>query len=191
MGIYEAFKNFYGEGYAETLPQELVEVYEIEACLSCVDGCDTLLLIQKSTGKKMVAKCYTEDSELFDKTESKQLEGIRSDALPYFVGEYQNEKYRCIVREYIEGVSLDEYVKGHIMTEDVARDLAIALAKAMKALHTSDPVIIHRDIKPKNIIVRDDGSVALIDFGISRVYKKEANSDTIFRGTEGFAPPEQ
>lgn len=44
------------------------------------------------------------------------------------------------------------------MTEDIARDLAIALAKAMKALHTSDPVTIHRDIKPKNIIVRDDGS---------------------------------
>ena len=191
MGIYEAFKNFYGEGYAETLPQELVEAYEIEACLSCADGCDTLLLIQKSTGKKMVAKCYTGDSELFDKTECVQLEGIRSDALPYFVGEYQNENYRCIVWEYIEGVSLDQYVRGHIMTEDVARDLAIALAEAMKALHTGDPVIIHRDIKPKNIIVRDDGSVALIDLGISRVYKKEAVSDTIFRGTEGFAPPEQ
>lgn len=191
MGIYEAFKNFYGEGYAETLPQELVEAYEIESCLSCADGCDTLLLVQRSDGKKMVAKCYTRDSELFDKTEDAQLEGIRSDALPYFVGEYQNEKYRCIVREYIEGVSLDQYVRGHIMTEDVAKDLAIALAEAMKALHTGDPVIIHRDIKPKNIIVRDDGSVALIDLGISRVYKKEANSDTIFRGTEGFAPPEQ
>ena len=191
MGIYEAFKNFYGEGYSETLPQELVEAYDIVECLSCADGCDTLLLIQKSTGKKMVAKCYTEDSELFDKTECAQLEGIHSDALPYFVGEYKNGKYRCIVREYIEGVSLDQYVKGHIMTEDVARDLAIALAKAMKALHTSDPVIIHRDIKPKNIIVRDDGSVALIDFGISRLYKKEATSDTVFCGTEGFAPPEQ
>ena len=59
VGIYEAFKNFYGEGYAETLPHELVEAYEIVECLSCVDGCDTLLLIQKSTEKKMVAKCYT------------------------------------------------------------------------------------------------------------------------------------
>ena len=44
MGIYEAFKNFYGEGYSETLPQELVEAYDIVECLSCVEGCDTLLL---------------------------------------------------------------------------------------------------------------------------------------------------
>ena len=191
METYEAFYNFYGEGYEDTLPRELVDAYDIVACLSCADGCDTLLLKQKSTGKKMVAKCYTGASTLLDQTEDARLEDIRCAALPYFVGEYKNENYRCILREYIEGVSLDQYVKGHIMTEDIARDLAIALAEAMKALHTSDPVIIHRDIKPKNIIVRDDGSLALIDFGISRVYKKEAASDTVISGTEGFAPPEQ
>ena len=191
MESYEAFYNFYGEGYEDTLPRELVEAYDIVECLSCVEGCDTLLLKQKSIGKKMVAKCYTGDSTLPGQTEDAQLENIRCAALPYFVGVYKNENYRCILREYIEGVSLDQYVKGHIMTEDIARELAIALAEAMKALHTSDPVIIHRDIKPKNIIVRDDGSVALIDFGISRVYKEEAASDTVISGTEGFAPPEQ
>ena len=191
MESYEAFYNFYGEGYEDTLPRELVEAYDIVECLSCVEGCDTLLLKQKSIGKKMVAKCYTGDSTLPGQTEDAQLENIRCAALPYFVGVYKNENYRCILREYIEGVSLDQYVKGHIMTEDIARELAIALAEAMKALHTGDPVIIHRDIKPKNIIVRDDGSVALIDFGISRVYKEEAASDTVISGTEGFAPPEQ
>ena len=98
------FNNFYGEGYEELLPRELVDVYEVEECLSCADGCDTLLLKQKSTGKKMVAKCYTGDSTLPGQT------------------------------------------------EDIARELAIALAEAMKALHTSDPVIIHRDIKPENFI---------------------------------------
>ena len=146
MERYEAFNNFYGEGYEDTLPRELVEAYDIIECLSCTDGCDTLLLKQKSTGKKMVAKCYTRDSTLLDQTEDAKLEDIRCSALPYFVGEYKNETYRCILREYIEGVSLDQYVKGHIMTEDIARDLAIALAKEVKSLHASNPVIIHRDI---------------------------------------------
>ena len=123
MESYEAFKDFYGEGYEEILPRELVEAYDIVECLSCVDGCDTLLLIQKTTGKKMVAKCYTGDSMLFHQTEDAQLEDSRCAVLPYFVGQYQNETYRCVLREYIEGVSLDQYVKGHIMTEDIARDL--------------------------------------------------------------------
>ena len=96
MESYEAFRNFYGEGYEDTLPWELVEAYDIVECLSCVDGCDTLLLIQKSTGKKVVAKCYTGDRTLFDQPEDAQPEDIRSDALPYFVGMYQNEAYRCV-----------------------------------------------------------------------------------------------
>ena len=41
---YEAFNKFYGEGYEDTLPRELVEAYDIVECLSCVEGCDTLLL---------------------------------------------------------------------------------------------------------------------------------------------------
>ena len=122
MESYEAFNNFYGEGYEETLPRELVEAYDIVECLSCVEGCDTLLLIQKATGKKMVAKCYTGDSTLPGQTEDAQPEEGRCAALPYFVGAYKNENYRCILREYIEGVSLDQYVKGHIMTEDIARE---------------------------------------------------------------------
>ena len=101
MERYEAFNNFYGEGYEDTLPRELVEAYDIIECLSCTDGCDTLLLKQKSTGKKMVAKCYTGDSTLLDQAEDAKQEDIRCTALPYFVGEYRNETYRCILREYI------------------------------------------------------------------------------------------
>lgn len=98
MERYEAFNNFYGEGYEDTLPRELVEAYDIIECLSCTDGCDTLLLKQKSTGKKMVAKCYTGDSTLLDQAEDAKQEDIRCTALPYFVGEYRNETYRCILR---------------------------------------------------------------------------------------------
>lgn len=176
--------------YEAELPRELVEAYDIIECLSVSEGCDTLLIQKKENGQKAVAKCCRRGGDLYEQENHASQENLCAE-VPYFMGEYKNEHYRCIVREYMEGISLDQYVKGHIMTEDVARDLAIALAKAMKVLHESDPVIIHRDIKPENIIVREDGSVALIDFGISRVYKKEAASDTVFCGTEGFAPPEQ
>ncbi|MDO4544355.1 MAG: protein kinase [Clostridia bacterium] len=58
-------------------------------------------------------------------------------------------------------------------------------------LHTQTPPVIHRDIKPQNIIVKPDGSIALIDFDIARQYSEKAETDTQFFGTRVYAPPEQ
>lgn len=187
MGRSQEFEAYFDGTFEKTLPHELVEQYDVIECLSCVEGCDTLLVKQKTTGNKIVAKCYTQKSVLFNQS----FQNMKSKAVPEFVGEYRNEKYRCILREYIEGISLDKFVTFHHMTEEIIVDTAIKLARIMKALHHSEQVIIHRDIKPQNIIVREDGSLALIDFGISRIYKKNGISDTVICGTEAFAPPEQ
>lgn len=191
MGIHEEFEAFFNKENEEALPREFAEQYDLIECLSSVAGCDTLLVKEKATGKKMVAKCYKTGSLLFDRTESTQLTGIRSDAVPHFMGEYRNESYRCVLREYVEGISLEEFVRENRLTEEVITDIAVELAKNMQVLHNLNPVIIHRDIKPQNIIIKRDGSIALIDFGISRVYKKDVETDTVFYGTENFAPPEQ
>ena len=53
-----------------------------------------------------------------------------------------------------------------------------------------DPPVIHRDIKPQNVVIRPDGKAVLIDYGIARV-RSDNETDTVAFGTQGFAPPEQ
>ncbi|MGN0413916.1 MAG: protein kinase [Agathobacter sp.] len=187
----DTFETYFDQEYEASFPDEFLEAYEIIECLSAAEACDTLLVTQKGTGKKIVAKCYRAGSLMSGHEGKEPFGSVECDAVPEFVGEYRNEKYRCILREYIEGVPLNEFVMENYMTEEIILDIAIELAELMKSFHSLQPPVIHRDIKPENIIVKEDGSLALIDFGISRVYKENGTSDTVFCGTEDFAPPEQ
>lgn len=192
MDFIDEFQSYYNEHcYDKNFPPEFVKKYMILKCLKHTEDCETLLIKEKNTGKKVVAKCYTKHSFFYGMEEAEELKSIGSNVLPCFEGEYKNEEYRCICREYIEGIPLDEYMITTHVTSDLLGNIALGLAATMKSLHDSKPPIIHRDIKPSNIIIKKDNSVALIDFGISRVSKDDVTSDTFYYGTEGFAPPEQ
>lgn len=191
MDVIREFQIYYDGGYRESLPGEFTEKYETLECLSHTGECDTLLVRRRDTGRKAVAKCYAQSSPRYEMEEPQQLKTMKNGVIPQYIGEYKNEQYRCVLREYIEGISLEKYVRTHPLSQDVLTELAIGLASAMKTLHDAEPAIIHRDIKPENIIIKEDGTVALIDLGISRVFKKEEDVDTFFCGTENFAPPEQ
>lgn len=191
MSAIKEFRAYYNSGYKEALPRDLTGNHDILECLSSAAGCDTLLVRQKDSGKKIVAKCYTRNSPQYDMEALTQLGTSENKAIPQYIGEYKNEEYRCVLREYIEGTSLDEYVSAKSLSQDDLTELAIGLVSAMKVLHDGEPAIIHRDIKPENIIIKEDGAIALIDLGISRIFKKDKDADTVFCGTEKFAPPEQ
>ena len=97
------------------------------------------------------------------------------------------------VMEYIEGGSLDDYIKqkGHL-SEDEALRCTVEIGNALSYMHKNR--IIHLDLKPKNIMRNQNGTLYLIDFGLSKQYDENGepeSSTSIGLGTPGYAPLEQ
>ena len=97
------------------------------------------------------------------------------------------------VMEYIEGGSLDDYIKqkGHL-SEDEALRCTVEIGNALSYMHKNR--MIHLDLKPKNIMRNQNGTLYLIDFGLSKQYDENGepeSSTSIGLGTPGYAPLEQ
>ena len=79
--------------------------------------------------------------------------------------------------------------RSETISSPAAMNITCSICQGLYALHNSG--IVHRDIKPDNIIICDDNNVKIIDFDISKIYKSNQRSDTQTLGTVGFAAPEQ
>ncbi len=94
--------------------------------------------------------------------------------------------------EYIDGGSLDDYIKQHAFTEKEAVQATLEIGKAVSFMHSKK--MLHLDLKPKNIMRRKNGEYVLIDFGLSKQYLKNGTPETstpLGLGTQGYAPIEQ
>jgi len=102
---------------------------------------------------------------------------------------YFRDRAAVLVLDYVHGQTLAEVPRERI-TEAALADWARQIAGILAYLHGQAPPVIYRDLKPDHLILRPDGKVVLVDFGIARV-KKGAARDTVPLGTPGFCPPEQ
>ncbi|WP_019238795.1 MULTISPECIES: serine/threonine protein kinase, partial [Enorma] len=124
-----------------------------------------------------------------------QRAGMRFVHLPRIIDCYKTEDALVVVSEYVEGATLAALVSADGGGTAFARALFPEVCDAVSELHgLIDPPLIHRDVKPANIIIsnRSDGvSATLIDFGIARRYRAGEGADTVRFGTRAYAPPEQ
>ncbi len=184
-------KDFSAEFDDHRYPADFSAEYEALECLAHHDAGETLLVKNRQTGGYFIAKCYMDKSLLSHMTEGDLLKHLCHPGLPGFIGEYRNERMICVVRDYAEGLPLDQYAAQNGLTQEQSIALVIQLCDILSYLHEQTPPVIHRDIKPQNIVVDAKGKIMLIDFGISRVYDEAAQKDTVCFGTAGFAAPEQ
>lgn len=97
-----------------------------------------------------------------------------------------------IVEDYVEGKTLKEHVVANgPLSSKLVRDISLQLCSILDYLHSFNPPIIYRDLKPSNIMITPHNKVVLIDFGIARTYKEGQESDTMIVGSRGYISPEQ
>lgn len=183
----------------EILPEGWRGQYEIMACLKDSPGKKTYLLRQKENGEKFIFKFAEKEEATHLLEEGKLLwELSRTGGLSNFgepeteIKDLKEENGKVfILRNYIEGRSLAELGEARSFTEEEICRTGILICESVMCLHRRKPPIIHRDIKPENIIIKKDGTLALIDLETAREYKKGKQEDTYFAGTRETAAPEQ
>lgn len=103
-----------------------------------------------------------------------------------------SDKMQYIVMEYIDGITLKEYIeqRGEPLTYKESIHFAAQVLQALQ--HAHDKGIVHRDIKPQNIMIAEDGSLKVMDFGIARLSRSESHTATDQAiGSVHYISPEQ
>ncbi|MBR0409935.1 MAG: serine/threonine protein kinase [Eubacterium sp.] len=178
------------KGYEETgYPGDFTEKYILLECLSERTGTDTFL-VQDPSGRLNIAKSYNKSTWSISGRED-ILKNLVHPGLPGYVETLEDDNKIVIIREYIEGTALDRYMVDQEPDQKEIVNLCIKLCDIIAFLHHRDQPVIHRDIKPQNVIVTPEKDIALIDFDIARIYHSDRDTDTVFFGTRAYAPPEQ
>lgn len=144
---------------------------------------------------KEVRKDGVKDFEIVKQglvAETEILKKLNHENLPSIVDIIETQGTFLIIMDYIEGTTLESILKeyGAQPQEDVII-WAKQLCDVLLYLHTRNPKIIYRDMKPSNIMLKPDGTIVLIDFGTAREFKAQNLADTTCLGTQGYAAPEQ
>ena len=154
---------------------------------------DHLVAIKAITLSGLRPQEIIEATEAFNR-EITLLSGLKHPNLPRIYNHFSSSECWYLVMDYIEGITLEQRLE----TMPEARlpggevlEIGIMLSTVLEYLHSRQPVIIFRDLKPANVMLRSGGGIALIDFGIARHFKPGQARDTIPFGSPGYAAPEQ
>ena len=124
--------------------------------------------------------------------EANMMKKLDHPSLPRVVDIIDNGETIYVIMDYIEGESLKTVLSvSGAQSQKKVVEWAKQLCEVLRYLHSQNPPIIYRDMKPSNIMLKPEGNLKLIDFGIAREYKEENLADTVSLGTRGYAAPEQ
>jgi serine/threonine protein kinase len=177
--------------------------YVIERPIGRGSFAHTYLARDQQQDRTVALKILRQDSsadlktlELFER-EAAVLRSLRHDGIPevhdVLRDTLNGQSASVLVMQYVEGTSLAELIeqRGSVDADDVLL-LFLGMLDILEYVHGRVPPVVHRDIKPGNVIVRPDGRPALVDFGsVRRVFLDQDDAGSTIVGTYGYMPYEQ
>ena len=119
----------------------------------------------------------------------REIRGLKQENLPVIFDVCSCEDYLLVLESYIDGESLDTIIEKQEISPSNVVSYILDICSALNFLHKKN--IIHRDIKPGNIIITPDNRAFLVDFSAARFISEGQQKDTANLGTVGYAAPEQ
>lgn len=167
------------------LPQELRAEYAVVRVLKRTDQKEHVLLEHTKNGSRRLLCNYCgEPLSIYTLLLQQHLPH-----LPYIYNVYPRENGYSVLEEFIEGTPPTLPTSATPMQIEVILNDMHQLCDALGSLHALG--IVHRDVKPENILKTSDGTLYLVDFDAARQYKAYLKNDTCLMGTTGYAAPEQ
>src|SRR6266496_5004458 len=147
-----------------------------------------LVAVKEMSQSNLGAQELVEATEAF-RREALLLAGLTHPNLPRIYEQFTDTGRTYLVMDFIEGETLEAHLNGlggKKMSLEKIFEIALQLCSVLDYLHTRNPAIIFRDLKPANIMLTNGGHVYLIDFGIARHFKPGQNRDTTALGSSGY-----
>lgn len=193
--LKEAFYKEYSRILEQNeLPERFQDEFILEDCLGSNEHGETYLFRKNDTDLRYVVKVRDKEHKYRIDIEEKLLNRLQEMDFPAprLLKRVDTEDKIFLVREYIEGQTLEQYYcsMGEWSEWETA-EIGMAVCEQLMKLHNASPPIIHRDIKPQNIVITPAGKVWLIDFDTARIYEEGKEQDTYLFGTSQTAAPEQ
>lgn len=127
----------------------------------------------------------------FFQREAEVLSPLKHPNIVSITDSFDEEDNYYLVMEYVEGENLHQMLnkRGEPFPEEQVLQWAIQIADVLNFLHSNDPKVIYRDLKPSNVMIDTKDRVKLVDFGIARPYAKDSDNTHVV--SAGYSPPEQ
>ena len=150
------------------------------------DRTDVVYVRDRETGRRYIKKLIA----TYDRSIYEYLKNNPIDHMPRIREIFEGSNHLIVIDENIEGRTVADILQDGVIPVKQAVYIAKSVCTILNRLHNLPTPIVHRDVKPSNIIVSDD-EVYLLDMNVAKWYDPDKTYDTQFCGTQSYAAPEQ